>query len=86
MDYIIYTIKGKAGGALEAEGVVRGEKSAKAALDSFVYQRIGGTYYQRKTLVAIPMKLVSQGQMKWTELSKRYREGKNIRLRRSKRR
>jgi len=86
MNYIIYSLKGAAGGTLVSEAVVYGEKSAKAALDSFYYSKVGGTYYQRKSLVAIPMKMVSEGQMKWSELSKRYREGKNIRLRRSKRR
>lgn len=90
MDYVIYSIKkGKTGqkqsGSLIAEGFVYGEKSAKGALDAFTYNKIGGTYYQNKTLVAFP-KSAFNGAEKWSELTKRYREGKNIRLRRQKKR
>jgi hypothetical protein len=80
MKYLIYSVKGKSGN-LEYEGQVYDEKSAKAALDSFYYRLVGGTYYQRKTLVAIPANMEKSS---WSDLGDRYRSGKNIRLRRSK--
>ena len=82
MKFLIYSVKGKSGN-LEYEGQVYDEKSAKAALDSFYFTKVGGTYYQRKTLVAIPAKMEKSS---WSDLGDRYRSGKNIRLRRQKKR
>ena len=82
MKYLIYSVKGKSGN-LEYEGQVYDERSSKAALDSFYFTKVGGTYYQRKTLVAIPAKTMEKST--WSDLTTRYRSGKNIRLRRSKR-
>ena len=83
MKYLIYSVKGKSGN-LEYEGQVYDEKSSKAALDSFYYSKVGGTYYQRKTLVALPAAKMEKST--WSDLGDRWRSGKNIRLRRSKRR
>lgn len=84
MNWRIYTLKGTRGD-LEYQGLVYGQKTAKGALDAYTYRMIGGTYFQRKTLVAVPEKSISQ-KATWSELSKRYSEGKNLTLRRQKKR
>ena len=56
-EYKIYSVKGKSGN-LEYEGRTDAT-TPKKALTNFGGRVLGGTYYQRKRLIAVPSKFTS---------------------------